>query len=96
MTKKHFISAANKYGAAFRNADMVTRDAIDKFGDNKATRNDESSRLYWLQEGQLVFEEVAREMNPNFDVTRFREWIREIRQGERDLNGKKVARVAVV
>ena len=93
MTKKDFVEAANRFGAAYRNADNVTRQAVDMFGDNKATRNDESSRLYWLQEGQLVFEDIARLKNPNFDVSRFRTWIAEVRSGERDLDGKKVSRI---
>ena len=37
-----------------------------------------------------AFADAAREDNPAFDCVRFRDWVQETADGERDLEGKKV------
>ena len=45
---------------------------------------------YGLWTGIEAYCAVAKRDNPKFDAERFNKWVTEVRDGERDVNGKKI------
>ena len=79
MTKKHFIMLAIEFGELWRD--------VDRFPDRDTVAA--------VTEAQNRVMSVCARSNPRFDRDHFAGFVQEIRRGERDLDGKKVRRVAV-
>jgi hypothetical protein len=76
MIVKHQMT--KKHFEAFANA----------YGFQLRFLNPNDVEQFWL--GIRIFEDVCKQFNPNFDVTTFEDWIRDIAEKRRDLNGKKI------
>jgi hypothetical protein len=76
MIVKHQMT--KKHFVAFANA----------YGFQLRFLNPDHVEQFWL--GIKIFEDVCKQFNPNFDVETFEDWIRDIAEKRRDLNGKKI------
>lgn len=45
-------------------------------------------KAFWL--AVASFESTAKQLNPNFDANKFGEWVADVAENRRDVNGKKI------
>ncbi len=77
MSRKNYNAIATNFGASIRNGIEI-----------HTPHQHAPTYGAWLMVEAFI--EAAREDNPAFDPDRFRDWVQETVDGERDIEGKKV------